>query len=253
LSPSEVAPADEVRATSNPTAAALALALASSVPAGLPALVRILPATPNALGAVALLGSVSLLVVPTALWLRRAVAAGLPASDRALLAGTALSALPLALFGGVLKSTTHHRPLGGATFAVAALCLLALCIGLAFRVFRGAGHGTVKPAWRNLFTLGCGLSLAGALLLGTARAALPSLVDFLALAAGVAGGGLVRPPAPLTRVMARVKLPVVLTGWAVLLTCAVVLLRQAGGEVTRSLSTQAPVSFAALSWLGVGF
>lgn len=248
MSSAEVAPADEVRATSTPTAAALTLALASSVPASLPALVRILPGTPSALGAVALLGSVSLLVVPTALWLRRAVEAGLPAADRALLAGTALSALPLALFGGVLKSTTHHRPLGGATLAVAALCLLALCIGLAFRVFRGAGQGAVKSAWRNLFTLGCGLSLAGALLLGTARATLPSLMDFLALAAGVAAGSFVRAPGWL----GRVRLPLVLAGWAVLLTCAVVLLRQPGGEVARSLSTQAPVSFAALSWLGVG-
>lgn len=73
-------------------------------------------------------------------------------------------------------------------------------------------------------------------------------MDFLALAAGVAAGSFVRAPGWL----GRVRLPLVLAGWAVLLTCAVVLLRQPGGEVARSLSTQAPVSFAALSWLGVG-
>jgi hypothetical protein len=197
--------------------------------------------------ALALVGSVSLLVVPASLWLRRALQAGLPPADRALAAGVSLSALPLALFGGVLKSTTHHRPLGGATFAVATLCLLVLCIGLAFRVLGGAGQSTVKSAWRNLFTLGCGLSLACALLLGLARSARPSLVDFLAWAAAVGAGGLVRGPGWLV----RLKLPFVLAAWAALLTCAVVALREP--ELVRSLTTQAPVSFAALSWLGGGF
>lgn len=229
------------------TSAALALGIASSVPASLPGLLRVWPVTPSLLAALALFGSASLLVVPIGLWLRRAVERGLPPADRALACGVSLSALPLALFGGVLKSTTHHRPLGGATFAVAALCLLALCVGLAFRVLGGAGHSAVKSAWRNLFTLGCGLSLVSALLLGLSSAARPSLVDFLGLAAGVAVAGLVRAPGWLV----RLKLPIVLACWAALLTCAVVSLRQP--ELVRSLTTQAPVSFVALSWLGGGF
>ena len=198
------------------------------------------------MAAPALLGAVSLIVVPLGLWLRRAVQAGLPRADQALLAGTTLSALPLALFGGVLKSTTHHRPLGGATFAVAALCVLALCIGLSFRVLRKVGDFAVKSTWQNLFTLGCGLSLAGALLLGAARSTRPSLVDFLALLGAASVAGVIKMPTWI----ARWQLSLVVTGWVALLVCAAVALKNA--ELVRSLTTQAPVSFAALSWLGGG-
>jgi hypothetical protein len=193
-------------------------------------------------------GSVSLVVVPLGLWLRQAIDAGLPRADLALLAGASLSALPLALFGGVLKSTTHHRPLGGATFAVAALCVLALCIGLAFRVLRGVGQDAVKSTWQNLFTLGCGLSLACALLLGAAsgKGARPSLVDFLALLGAASVAGVMKTPTWL----ARLRISVVLVGWVALLGCAAASLRNP--ELVRSLTTQAPVSFAALSWLGGG-
>jgi hypothetical protein len=227
-------------------AGAVALGLACSVPAALPALARVLPSDHPAATAVVLVGSVSVVVVPVGLWLRRAREAGLTRADRALGCGAALSALPLALFGGVLKSTTHHRPLGGATFAVAALCLLALCLGLSVRILRTEGHGAVKSAWQNLFTLGCGLSLACAALLGVARAARPSLVDFMALGAASAAAGLVKMPPWL----GRLKLPVVLAGWVALLVCAVLSLRSP--DLVRSLTTQAPVSFAALSWLGDG-
>lgn len=228
------------------TSGALACGLLCSVPAALPALLRVLP---NGLGlsaAAALLGAVSLVVVPLGLWLRRALERGLPTADVALVTGTALSTLPLALFGGVLKSTTHHRPLGGATFAVAALCVLAACIGLSFRLLGGARPGAMKAPWQNLFTLGCGLSLACALLLGSARATRPSLVDFLALlAAGIAAGAISVPGW-----LQRLKLPQVLAVWVALLACALLSLKNP--ELVRSLTTQAPVSFAALSWLGVG-
>lgn len=234
------------------TSGALACGLSCSLLAALPALVRVLPGAGGGNGALiaaALWGAASLVVVPVGYWLRQVKANGLPGADRALLAGAGLSALPLALFGGVLKSTTHHRPLGGATFAVAALCVLALCIGLSFRFLGGLSRGAVKSPWQNLFTLGCGLSLACALLLGTARATRPSLVDFLALALASVATGLVKMPAGLT----RLKLPLVLPlglAWAVLLACAGVSLKNP--QLVRSLTTQAPVSFAALSWLGDG-
>lgn len=225
---------------------AAALGLLCSAPAALPACARVLGSGQGASAVVALIGAVSVVVVPVGYWWRRSREAGFPSSDRALASGVALSSLPLALFGGVLKSTTHHRPLGGATFAVVALGFLALCIGLSFRVLLTESHAAVKSAWQNLFTLGCGLSLAGAALLGLGRAVRPSLVDFLALGVACAAAGFVKMPARL----ARSKLPVVLAGWAVLLLGAVLSLRQP--ELVRSLATQAPVSFAALSWLGDG-
>ncbi len=225
---------------------ALAAGLLGSVVAALPALVRVWPGGNGLMAGAALWGAVSLIVVPVGLWLRRAAEAGLPGADRALLAGAAMSALPLALFGGVLKSTTHHRPLGGATFAVAALGVLALCVGLSFRFLGGLSRGAVKSLWQNFFTLGCGLSLACALSLGAARATRPSLVDFIALAAAASAAGLVKMPSWLQ----RSKTPVVLLGWVALLICAAVTLRNP--QLVRSLTTQAPVSFAALSWLGGG-
>jgi hypothetical protein len=228
------------------TSGALACGLLCSVAAALPAWLRVLP---NGLGvpaAAALTAAVSLVVVPFGFWLRGALGRGLPTADRALLAGAALSTLPLALFGGVLKSTTHHRPLGGATFAVAALGVLLACVGFSFRILGRQSPGTVKSPWQNLFTLGCGLSLACALVLGTARATRPSLVDFVALLTAGVVAGVISVPGWLQ----RLKLPMVLAVWVALLAGAGLSLRNP--QLVRSLTTQAPVSFAALSWLGVG-
>jgi hypothetical protein len=227
-------------------APALGLGLICSLAAALPASARSLAAGLPATAVVTLWASVSLVVLPLALWLRWGGAARLGASERALLAGAALSALPLALFGGVLKSTTHHRPLGGATFAVVALGVLALCIGLSLRVLRRSGSTAVKSAWQKLFTLACGLSLAGTLLLGAAGVARPSLVDFLAMMTAAILAGVLKIPSWLSWVKALAGLG----GWAVLLVCGV--LASTDPQLPRSLTTQAPVSFAALSWLGVG-
>jgi hypothetical protein len=196
--------------------------------------------------ALVLVGSVSLVVVPVGVWLRPVAQRGATPGDRALAAGAALSALPLALFGGVLKSTTHHRPLGGATFAVAALCLLALGVALSFRVYRGASGDAVKSTWQNLFSLGCGLSLVATVALGLVGAARPSLVEAAALAGAVAVTALAPSPAPLARLKART----LGAGWVLLLVCAVVSLRSA--PVSTTLGSRAPVSFASLSWLGDG-
>lgn len=228
------------------TSGALALGLLSSAAAALPALARIAPSGNVPASALGLVGATSVVVVPLGLWVRRAHAAGWPPVDRALAAGAALSALPLALFGGVLKSTTHHRPLGGATFAVAALCLLALCLALSFRFLRGRSGSAVNSTWQNLFSLGCGLSLVGVVALGLAGAARPSLVDFLAIGAAVTLTGLLRVPAGLS----RPRTPWLAAGWAILLVCAVVSCRHA--KVSTELTSRAPVSFAALSWLGDG-
>jgi hypothetical protein len=72
------------------------------------------------------------------------------------------------------------------------------------------------------------------------------VVDFLALSAAVAVAGASKMPSWL----ARLSLPVVLAGWVALLACAAVSLTNP--ELVRSLTTQAPVSFVALSWLGGG-
>ena len=110
----------------------------------------------------------------------------------------------------------------------------------------GLSRGAARSLWQNLFSLGCGLSLACALLLGTARATRPSLVDFLALAAAVGVASVIKIPSWLQ----RLSVTVALVGWLALLGGAVVALRDP--QLVRSLTTLAPVSFAPLSWLGVG-
>jgi len=238
----------------DPASGGIALGLLCSVAAALPALVRIvpplMPAGDAPRAAVALSASASLIVVPLGLWLRRSIAVGLPRTDQALLAGAALSALPLALCGGVLKSTTHHRPLGGATFAVAALCLLTLCVGLSLRILRprepDSSGGSHRSAWQNLFALGCGLSLLSVVALGGSRAARPSLVDFLALLVAAAVAGRVKLPGAFR----RIALSWALLGWVALVGCAYFALKSP--QLARLLTTQTPVSFAGLSWLGGG-
>jgi hypothetical protein len=187
-----------------------------------------------------LLAATTLVVVPVGLWLRRALLKDPTSADRALLLGGALSTLPLALFAGVLKSTTHHRPLGGATFAVVACVVLALCIGLALRV-----GGAVKVPWlKQSFSACCGLSLlsTGVLAAGSA----PVLADFLLLALACAGAGLTEIP----RLVERIPAPVVGVAWGLLVLGSLLVSRDAG--LMQSLQARAPVSFAPLSWLGDG-
>jgi hypothetical protein len=229
-------------------APALALVLLGSLMAILPALAR---GAGGAAEAVALAGSVSLIVVPVGLWIRRAREQGVPDAERALVLGAALSSLPLALFGGVLKSTTHHRPLGGATFAVAALIALAACIGLAFRICQvtGARASLRSSVWQSLFIACCALSLAGTLGLALAGGAFGTAVDLMALAGAASVSGLVKIPAWLERPRPWLA-PVAWSAWGLLLVGAVLMLRTP--ELPRSLTTRAPVLFAPLSWLGVG-
>jgi hypothetical protein len=229
----------------------LALALLGSLVAIVPALAR---GAGGGVAVVTLAGSASLVVVPVGLWIRRAREEGRPGSERALLLGTALSSLPLALFGGVLKSTTHHRPLGGATFAVAALLALAACIGLAFRICQvGSARASTRSSfWQSLFIACCALSLAGTLLLALAGQA-PGMAgiaaDFAALLFASSVSGLVPIPAWLER--PRLWLAkVAWSGWVVLVVGAVLTLRSP--ELARQLGRLSPVLFAPLSWLGVG-
>lgn len=190
---------------------------------------------------VLLLAAVSLVVVPMGLWIRRAALKDPANMDWALLFGTALSALPLALFGGVLKSTTHHRPLGGATFAVVACVLVASCIGLARRVGSAAG---IAPWLKQFFSACSGLSLLVTVVL--AAQSVHVLVDFLALAAACAGAGLLKIPNVLARIPGLVPAGV----WGLLVVCGWLLAGDPG--LSRDLRARAPISFAALSWLGDG-
>ena len=231
----------------------LGLALLSSLGAALPAVIRIAGDGPLLGASLALFVSVSLVVVPVGFWLRRAVESGFRAVDRAIALGAALASLPLALFGGVLKSSTHHRPLGGATFAVAALCLLALCGVLAYRLTGRGRASQASPLWPSLFTSACVLAFALTLALAASAAtARSSLFDFLAVglscvATGFAKG---RPGKPGKPDSVRLGSRVLLGVWLLLIVFAVIAIRD--DALAFTLTSRAPVVFASLSWLGGG-
>lgn len=119
-----------------------------------------------------------------------------------------LVALPmLSLLGRVLKATTHHRPLGAATFAVLAAGVVLGCVALVGRLLAASAAdapGLRKLARATLIALAVACAGAGALLAlpalstgGGVRA--PVLEALLALALG-AVAGLVTLPGSLGRV-----------------------------------------------------
>ncbi len=190
--------------------------------------------------AVALVASVSLVVVPVGLWLRGGRAGGGPGS---LLLGAGLSCLPLALFGSVLKSTTHHRALGGATFAVVAAVLLAFGVTLSLKA---AALSQAKTLWPQRVLLSLGLLSVGVTLAILARGATSALLDALLISGASAATGL----APIPASLQRGRRSALLLGWAGLLLAGALAIRSA--PLAAELSAQAPVAFAALSWLGAG-
>jgi hypothetical protein len=133
------------------TSAALGLGALGSAIAVLPAVLRV-EAAGSALSTwLALAGGSALVVGPVLALLRRALAT----SSHLLLplAGVGLSAAPLAMLGSLLKSTTHHRPLGAATFAVLALGVVVFCVLVALSVGRVARRAPVdgrRGAWMVL-------------------------------------------------------------------------------------------------------
>ena len=62
---------------------------------------------------------------------------------RALTVGTVASAVVLVPLASMLKATTHHRPLGGVTFACLALCVLGGFSLLSARLLTWAGEQAV--------------------------------------------------------------------------------------------------------------
>jgi len=193
------------------------------------------------------MAAASLVVVPVGLWIRHGRWRDLASMDRALVDGAALSSLPLALFAGVLKSTTHHRPLGGATFAVGACVAIAFCIALAHRV----GSSSAKAHWlKHFFSVCCWLSLVVTVAFAASGSGI--LADLITLGVACLCAGLLKIPLALSRVGRGLGVAKVapLAAWALLLMVGVALTRQQ--ELVQALRVHAPISFAALSWLGDG-
>jgi hypothetical protein len=127
---------------------------------------------------VALFGSASLVLGVAVVTLRRAG----PFDDalRGVVAGAASASLPLAILASLLERATHHRALGGVTFAFLALGVVLFSIAAARRllgVARGRGRGA-SLAMVSVVVAAMGSVAGSAVLL--ARVGAPSSTPLLA-------------------------------------------------------------------------
>jgi hypothetical protein len=100
-----------------------------------PAVFRCSPTISGLAAWLTLCGAVALVAGPTAA-LVRALRSG-PRSVRALPLALLLALPPLSVFGQVLHRSTHHRPLGAATFAVVGAALLLGLVVVTTRLLGG--------------------------------------------------------------------------------------------------------------------
>ena len=169
----------------------------------------------------------------------------------ALTFGLLLAALPLVPFAAVLKTSTHHRPLGGVTFAVvAAWVIIGSSLFCArFVTWAGAQRSALRSASRiALLTLGA---------LGTAAL-------LLGLVYGLSGGDAYRTGfydalrvLGLATLAARVQLPAALlrrvrglglAAWVAVVTVGVCFGR--APAMQAELAARCPVLHWPLLWLG---
>jgi hypothetical protein len=170
---------------------------------------------------------------------------------QALTLGVLLAGLPLLPFAALLKTSTHHRPLGGVTFAViAGLQIVALSL-VAGRLITWAGAQRPKAsAWARFGVVALAALGAAALLLG--------------LMQGLKGGGAFRTGffdalrvLGLATLAARVPLPAALlrrargfglAAWIAVVTVGVCLGR--APAMQAELAARCPVMRWPLLWLG---
>jgi len=169
----------------------------------------------------------------------------------ALTLAVLLAALPLLPFATLLKTTTHHRPLGGVTFAVIAGLSI---VGLALVCARFVTWAGVQPTRRALFSRVLLLVLAA---LGTA-------VLLFGLVQGLKGGNAYQTGfydalrvlalatlaarVPLPETLLRRALGLGLAGSLAVVTVGVCLARAPAMQV--ELASRCPVLHWPLVWLG---
>jgi hypothetical protein len=191
----------------------------------------------------ALVGSTAALLGPLLAGLRllRPMRVGL----LAILLGIGLAAWPTALLLSLLKSSTHHRPLGAVTFAFAAgVVLLATCAA-ALRLLTwfppGGASRTTRPASVGLLVCALGGPLLLLLRLGASAQARAPLFD-ACLALGLAAALLLVPwPTRFARWAERGG-PAV---WGVVVLLGLLAARAAGDTAFQA----SPVLLGAFAWL----
>jgi hypothetical protein len=224
--------------------AALALGAAAAAVAALPDVKRVAAAGVSpGLAWLALAGSTALVLGPLLVLARSAVSRshGLGA----VLLGLGLAALPLGLLGQVLKASTHHRPLGAATFGALALGTVVLCALLGWRLvaWASAGPSLVR---RSILRFVAAVALLGTALVLLRAVASESahhdVIDVLRVlaATGIAWMGLNQPRVEMWARRAGVL------AWLALVAGGFVAAR---GPVRAAIHEHAPVLGGPAAWL----
>jgi hypothetical protein len=156
---------------------------------------------------------------------------------------------PLMVFAELLKRTTHHRPLGAATFAIVGAGVLCAAVAMAARlVALWRKPGRAQRWWRaaGIAVVGGSALLVAALVLPALRdAALRSgLLDTLLAVALLVLAVRLRDPAGLGR-RVRLLAPV---SWIIVVGAGAITLH-AVPAVHASVQSAGPVLLEVLTWL----
>jgi hypothetical protein len=239
----------------NVLAVGLALGLVSATLTALPAAIRVSAAGASLPASWLLLSGATALIlgpfVASLRWLRMTTPrlGEVRVSFFALLVALA----PLVLFGLMLKEGTHHRPLGGATFAVVAAVVIALSIACLRRllIWFHAEEPAVRFLGRGLFALSVGVGASLAVLLVLRLGLTPSplqagaLDGLRALGLGAIAAYVPLPPA-LSRGVTRFGLPI----WAGVVMVAAGLCQKSA--LAQAADREAPVLLAPVGWCSTG-
>ena len=201
----------------------------------------------GALEYVALAGCAALLMTPVV----AAARAARPLSPAGLggLLGVVVSLGPLAVFGALLSAKTHHRPLGGVTFALGATLVLVFAAWFGARLWSlGQERSLARTIARRFVAFAALASVALAL-----RMVWSSLSPSTPIGAALVDGALgVTLAAVASR--ERLVLPAAVTkaapiAWVILVVVGLFLVR-ADEDLYRRLVSGAPVTLGVGLWLG---
>ncbi len=244
--------ADAAPALGAPLSQGLLLGTAAAAIATLPGALRASSGGASAgMCWVVLFGGTALVLGPVVAALR--IARPWRASAASIPVGLLLALAPMIVLGRLLKAGTHHRPLGGATFAIVAVGLVLGGVALAARLIAwstpsasAAARRFARPALAALVAIAllAALALARAAFGAGSASIGGGVVDgALALALGGAAATLRVPPG-LARV-ARLAGPIV---WLVVAVAGPVAGRAAPAARSASLE-RAPVLVGPSAWL----
>lgn len=222
-----------------------ALAWAMTLPAGLSVGLR--TGLNPGLAVIAAWGSAASLAVPAAGFLR--LCRPFPAQWRPLALGLVLALPILATLGEVLKRTTHHRPLGAATFTLLGVLLVFLSLMLGWGLVERARQGGRLARGALVASVVCAVLLTGRVLFAALGEPARSVVIWgVADTALVMGVLLLARVAPMPARLSRYASWMTLVGYAAVVAAAVVVLR-AMPELRGDLAVRAPVLVGLGAWL----